>query len=454
MTRRDRTGRLPLSVLSDLVARARACGADEADAFLKESESFTAELHLGRIEKLRRSRAHVLGIRIFVGKSCGIASTSDLSRESLDRLVDDACRLARATAADPSSGLPDTGRLGRSPDPAIFDDEGFGRSDGDLIELARMAETAAFDTDSAITNSEGAGYFQTRVRTGLANSSGFGEEYESTTYSLYVAPLAERNGERQRDYWTSTKRRFRELGKPDEVGREAALRAVRRLGAGRVATGRYPVVFDNRVSPTLLEHLATAMTGTSLVRGASFLLGKIGEPVAAAPITLVDDPTLVGGLGSFPFDDEGLPGRRAEPIQSGILKSFFLDTYSGRRLGLEARGGTRRDPGSVPSPGPSNLYLPAGKSDPKEIVSGLKRGLYVTELAGFGFNPVTGDYSRGAVGFLIEDGRLARPVEEITIAGNLLTMLRGIEAIGNDLEFHSEIAAPTLLVNEMTVAGE
>jgi len=268
-----------------------------------------------------------------------------------------------------------------------------------------------------------------------------------------VAPVARTNGSMQRDYWYSTQRKFSRLEAPQAVGRRAAERALRRLGARKVSTREVPVVFDPEISATLLRHLSAALSGYSLYKGASFLVGKLGERIASELVSVVDDGTIPGALGSKPFDGEGLPVNKRTVVERGVLKSYLLDTYSGRKLGLPSTGNASRSVGEPPGVSPTNFFLTPGSHSPEQIVASVDEGLYVTELIGFGVNLVTGDYSRGAVGLWIEKGKLAYPVEEITIAGNLKEMLCNIEMVGNDLELRGRIAAPTVKISRMTVAG-
>ncbi|MGH8058308.1 MAG: TldD/PmbA family protein, partial [Candidatus Entotheonellia bacterium] len=303
-----------------------------------------------------------------------------------------------------------------------------------------------------ITNSEGAGLETQFNRMIYANTHGFVGEYGASTFSLSVTPIAGEGGAMQRDSWYSVNRKFRQLEPPDAIGETAAKRVLRRLGGRKVATQEVPVVFDPDISASLLRTLASAVAGTAIYRGASFLLHRLGEQVAAESVTLIDDGTIPGALGSRPFDGEGLPTQRTVVIEHGLLRSYLLDTYCARRLGMASTGNATRDAAGI-TVGSTNFYLVPGTYPPAEIIASVKSGLYVTELIGFGVNLLTGDYSRGAVGLWIEDGKLSYPVEEITIAGNLKEMLRDIEMIGNDLVFRGRTAAPTLKIRRMMVAG-
>jgi PmbA protein len=286
-----------------------------------------------------------------------------------------------------------------------------------------------------------------------ASSAGFAGADDSTSYGLSVSPVARDGGAMQRDGWWDASRALGALASPEEIGRIAAERTLRRLGARPVPTQRVPVVFDPITAASLIGHLAGAVSGTALYRRSSFLLGRMGEAIASPELTVIDDARLVGAPGSRPFDGEGLPTRRSVIVENGVLRSWLLDTYAARRLGLESTASAGRGVGDFPAAGASNFFLSPGPHTPEEIIASVERGLYVTSLSGFGVNGVTGDYSRGAAGLWIERGVLTHPVEEVTIAGNLLDMLRDVEMIGDDLRLRTRIAAPTLKIREMAVAG-
>ena len=310
-------------------------------------------------------------------------------------------------------------------------------------------------TDERVTNSEGGDFDSSSGRVVLGNSHGFLGEYQSSSFSMSVSPVATdpETGAMQRDSWYSVQRKFAKLDSPEAVGLEAARRTVQKLGARKVATQRLPVIFDSETAGSLMGNLCSAVSGYSLYKGASFLAGQLGKPLAPEYVTVYDDGRVVGGLGSRPFDGEGLPTRKTIVVERGVLKSYLLDTYSGRKLGLPSTGNASRSVGENPSVGPTNFYLAPGTKTAQDIIKTVKQGLYVTDLIGFGINMVTGDYSRGAAGFWIEGGELAYPVEEITIAGNLKEMFAGIEMIGSDLVFRGRIASPTVKISEMMVAG-
>ncbi|MBI2544479.1 MAG: TldD/PmbA family protein [Candidatus Rokubacteria bacterium] len=431
-------------LLTGLLERARQRAATEADAYLVDEQHSSVQVRLGKVETVTHSREQRLALRVFSGKASASASTSDLSRESVERLVDEAVALARLTAPDPVAGLPDPGEFAPAiPDLGLEDPEGHGLTPEEKIAIAQRAETAALEVDPRITNSEGAEFFERRARYAYATSHGFFGSYPTSSFGLTVSPVASANGEMQRDSWYTFARKRARLETPEEVGRIAAQRALRRLGARQIKTAQVPVLFDPETAASLLRALAGAASGPGLYRGASFLLNRLGTRIAALGVTIVDSGIIPGALGSRPFDGEGLPIRKTVLVNAGTLESYLLDTYSGRKLGLPSTHHASRDGGGV-GVATTNLYLAAGEAPPQ---------VYVTELIGFGVNMVTGDYSRGAVGHWIENGELAYPVEEVTVAGNLLQMFQAIDGIGNDLVLRDRTSAPTLRLARMVVAG-
>jgi PmbA protein len=443
-----------IQLASDVLTMAKRAGATEADVVIADGENLSVQIRLGAVDRLSKAREKRLGLRVFVGKRSATTSTSDFSPESLSRLVTETCTLANAVVEDPVSGLPAAEQMAKEqPDLDLYDETKLETEK--QIELAKRAEAAAMATDERITNSEGADFDSSSGRVVLGNSHGFVGEYRSSSYSLAVSPVAvdPDSGAMQRDAWYEVQRKYNKLSTPESIGIEAAHRAVRRLGARKVDTTRVPIVFDQETAGSLLGNLCSAASGYSLYKGASFLAGQLGKQLAPEYFTVYDDGRMVGGLGSRPFDGEGLPTRKNTIIEKGVLKSYLLDTYSGKKLGLPSTGNASRSVGESPSVGPTNFYLVPGKTSPEDIIKTVKDGLYVTELIGFGINMVTGDYSRGAGGFWIENGELAFPVEEITIAGNLRQMFKDIEIIGNDLEFRGRIASPTIKISEMMIAG-
>ena len=439
---------------TDILQQALRFGADAGDILVTAGESFAASVRLGTVEKILNSQEKRLGLRLFVGKSSAITSTANFTRDALSSLVRETITLAKATAPDEFSGLPSSTELAQDQPNLDLADAVNPFSTEEKIALAKEAEAAALQTDPRITNSEG-GEFSNSFRDILyANTLGFLGQYSSTSYSLSAVPVASQNGAMQRDYWHSSHRKLHQLEAASAIGKKAAERTLRRLGAKRVKTQEAPVVFDPDMAASLLRHLATAIAGPSLYRKTSFLLDKLGEKIASSGVWIDDDALIPSALGSKPFDAEGLPTRRTPIIEDGVLTNYLLDTYAARKLNMQSTGSAARSFADAPAASPTNFFLKAGTTSPEEIIRSVPSGLYVTELSGFGVNPVTGDYSRGAVGLWIENGEFAYPVEEITIAGNLLDMLQTIEVIGNDLELRGTIAAPTLKIARMTIAGE
>lgn len=443
---------LDRNLMSELLAKAKRRGATAADVVAVEGDSASVQVRLGAVDKLSKAQEKRLGLRVYFGTRSAGASTSDFSPAALDDLAETTCALAQAVVADPHSGLPDANAMAQAiPDLDLYDGQTLPMDR--MIELATRTEQAALAVDPRLSNSEGADFSTFGGRTLFANSHGFYGEFNSSSFSTGVSPIAVQDGLMQRDYWYAVGRKFAMLDSPEAVGKEAGRRTVRRLGARKVSTCRVPVVFDQEMAGSFLGNLCSAVNGYAIYKGTSYLIGRLGERIAPDQVTVCDDGRMPGGLGSKPFDGEGLATRKNVVVERGVLKTYLLDTYAARKLNLASTGNASRSVGEAPSAGATNFYLAAGTVSPEEIVRSVKRGLYVTEMIGFGINMVTGDYSRGAVGFWIENGELAYPVEEITIAGNLKDMWMNVEAIGNDLVFRGRIASPTVKIAEMTVAG-
>jgi PmbA protein len=449
------------TIAADAVALAMKSGASDAEAAVREGDEFSVNVRLGQVETLTESGSRALGLRVFLGARSASASTSDLTAEGIRQLVDGALALARVTEEDPFAGLPETEEFGALPDDLhLFYDDVYSLPAPERIEWARRAEAAAMSADPRITNSDGGSFDASTSRRVLANSRGFTGSYRASYAGISAAPLAvDANGQMQRDGWWSAARRLPDLESPESVGAEAARRALRRLGARRVATQRVPIVFASEVARSLLGSLSEAASGDAIWRDASFLVGKLGQPIAAPSITVVDDSTMLlpsgaGGFGTSPFDGDGLPSRRNVLVRGGVLETYLLNTYAARKLGLKSTHSAARGLAGSPGIGCGNLYLEPGPLTPEEIIAQVPKGLFVTGLMGFGVNTVTGDYSRGAVGLWIENGQLTHAVEEVTIAGNLAEMFRNITAIGNDLRFLGSVASPTVCIEGMTIAGE
>ncbi len=441
-------------VAAALLAAAKRNGATAADVVVAEGSSLDVGVRFGEIEKLKQARQKHLGLRVFIDARSAVTSSADFSHAALEKLAADSCALARVIAPDPFAGLPEPAELAQQiPDLDLYDPEVAAVTAERALEWAKEAEQAALDADPRITNSEGAEVSASTDHVLYASSLGFRGDYRNSGMSLSVVPVASENGAMQRDYWYSGQRKLAQLEAPATVGRKAAARALRRLNARQVATGEVPVIFDPETAAGLLRHLAGAVSGSSLYKGTSFLIGKLGQRIAPESVTVIDDGTRVGGLGSKPFDGEGLLTRRTVVVDHGVLTNYLFDAYSARKLQSHSTGNAARSIGSAPGVAPTNFHLAAGTIPPQEIIRSVARGLYVTELIGFGVNAVTGDYSRGAVGQWIEHGELVYPVEEITIAGNLLAMYDAIEVIGSDLDFRHSVVAPTIKIGRMTVAG-
>ena len=446
----------------ELVARAiegaRKAGASQADAVLVRSDSQEVKVRNEEIEHVKRANERCLGIRALVAQEAGLSSavtsTCDLDPEAIDRMAQETVALARATAADPHAGLPEDGFAEDIPDLELMKASDRNVSVEARIEDARRAESAAREVDPRINNSEGSEAASDFSEIIYHNSRGFQGGYSSAYHSLFSQPLASDGENKQRDYWMTVSRQIAGLEDPAAVGRKAAERAIRRLGGRSVPTCEVPVIFDSLTAPSLLGQLAGCLSGYSIYRESSFLAGCMGQSIASSAVTVIDDGRLPGGLGSKPFDGEGLPTRRNVLVDDGRLESWLLDSYSGRKLGLPSTGNASRGAGSGPGVGTTNLWIEAGQGTLDEIIADTEKGLLVTELIGMGFNPITGDYSRGASGLWIEAGQITHPVEEITIAGNFRDMLLGIDAVGSELVWRSRSAAPPLRVGQMTVAGQ
>jgi PmbA protein len=441
---------------SSVVSRAMKSGATAAEAVIREGTEFSTVVRLGQVETLKESGARAIGLRVFLGQRNASTYSSDLTDDGIQRLIAGAFELARVTSADPYAGIPEPSQLGALPgDLQLYYDDVFSLPPEERIEYARRAEHAALDADPRMKNSDGGTFDAAVGHKVLANSHGFVGEFRRSYCSMSAAPIAQdESGAMQRDYWFSLARTMAKLESPEAVGRVAAERTLRRLGARKIASTQAPIVLDPQVAGSILDNIFDAVNGDSVYRQSSFLAGKLGEKVAASSITLVDDGTMPGGFGTEPFDGEGVPTQRTAVIENGVLKSYLLNTYTAKKLGLKTTGNASRGLAGNPGIGSGNLFLQKGERTPQQIIGDIKQGLYVIQFMGFGVNMVTGDFSRGASGIWIENGELAYPVEEITVAGNLKDMLNNISEIGNDLEFRGSTASPTLRIDGMMIAGE
>jgi PmbA protein len=444
------------SLAADIVHRAMSGGATAAECVIREGDEFSTLVRLGHVETLKESGSKSIGVRVFFGQRAASTYSSDFSRQGLDRMVKSALALAKITSEDPFGGIPEASQLGQlSGDLDLYHEDVYSLPGGDRIDYARRAEKAALDLDPRIKNSEGGSFDAATGHKILANSHGFVGEYRRSYCSVAAVPIAQsEDGAMQRDYWFSVARTLKKLDPPEQVGKIAAERTLRRLGARKARTAQVPVVFDPMVSTSILEHIFEGVNGDSVYRGASFLAGKLGEKIAGDNVTVIDDGTIPGGFGTSPFDGEGVPTRRTVVIEKGVLKSYLLNTYTAKKLSLQTTANASRGLAGTPGIGPGNYFLQPGRKTPKELISEIRDGLYVTEFLGQGANLVTGDYSRGASGLWISGGEFAYPVEEITVAGNLKALFFNISEIANDLEFRGSVAAPTIQVDGLTVGGE
>jgi PmbA protein len=429
-------------------------GATDAECTLAEGEEFSAVVRMRSLEKLKDAGSRAAGLRVLVGRRAGSSYTSDLSAAGIRMLVDSAIEIAAISTEDPHAGLPDASELGAlTADLQLYSTDIQNLDTAYRIEQARATEEATFAADPRITNSEGSSFDAYSGARVFANSRGFLGSYRLSSCSLHSTPVAREGQFMERDYWYSSARSYAKLESPAAIGRRAAERTVRRLGARKVPTQKVPVVFDPQTARSLLGNIFDAVEGNSIYRSASFLAGKLGERIASENVTVIDDGTIPGLFGTSPFDDEGVPSRRTVVIDRGILKSYLLNTYTAVKLGLKTTGNAARGITGNTGVGHGNLYLEKGDRSPDEIIRGIQKGLYVTELIGSSVNIVTGDYSRGAAGLWIENGEFAYPVSEITIASTLQRMLTDVESAGSDLDFRGSVASPTVVIREMTVSG-
>jgi len=434
--------------LADLLAVARRAGADEADAVYFAGTSLSVSRRLGQIEHVERSEGRDLGLRVFVGERSAIVSAPGLDPAKFADIAERAIAMARLVPADPLSGLLDIGPI----PPLDLDMADTAEPDAAALGLrAGAAEDAALAV-AGITNSEGADASYSRSEAVLVTSRGFAGSYRRTGYSVSATALAGSGTDMQRDYDYTSAVHQADLDDPARIGRSAAERALARLNPTRPKTAKLTVIYDPRVSSSLVGHLAGAVNGAGIARGTSFLRDKMGQQIFARGITIRDDPHRIRGLRSRPFDGEGQPTSPLDIILDGELMTWVLDGRSAKQLGLKTTGNAARGTSGPPSPATSNLYLAAGSLSPTELMADIKEGLYVTELIGSGINGITGDYSRGAAGFMIRDGQLAEPVAEVTIADNLIEMFARLVP-ANDLRFLRGTDAPTIRIDDMTMAG-
>jgi len=439
-----------IDLLQDLVGKALKAGADAADAVLFEGTSLSHARRLGKTEKLERSEGQDLGLRVLVGKQQAIVSSSDRSPKMLAELVERTVAMARAVPEDPFCGLADPAEIARDW-PALDMLDPVEPSAETLIERARAAEDAALAVEG-ITNSEGAEAGWGRSRVAIAASNGFAGGYCGSHHAVSVAVIGGSGNGMERDYDFANSIYAADLRDPAEIGKSAGERTIRRLGARKMPTCRCPVVFDPRVARSFISHLLGSISGPSIARGTSFLRDKLRQRIFPEAITIIEDPHRQRGQRSKPFDAEGIANRRRALIDKGVLTTWLLDLRSARQLGLKTTGHAARGTASPPSPAATNIWIEPGELSPAELMADIKSGFYVTELMGMGVNGITGDYSRGAAGFWIENGEIAHSVSEMTVASNLNEMFARM-AVANDLEFRVGADSPTLRIDDLTVAG-
>jgi PmbA protein len=443
-------GAAAIDLLQDLISRARRAGADAADAVLFEGTSLSHGRRLGKTEKLERSEGYDLGLRVFIGRQQAVVSSSDRSLPALAELVARATAMARTVPEDPFCGIAEPSQIARQwPSLDMLDPAE--PSAETLIERARAAEDAALAVPG-VSNSEGAEAGWGRSRVALVASNGFAGVYAGSSHGVSASVIAGSGTAMERDYDFASAIHAGDLKDPAVIGRRAGERAVKRLGARKMPTCRCPVVFDPRVARGFIGHLLGAIAGPSIARGTSFLKDRLGERVFPEQITIIDDPHRPRGLRGKPFDGEGVANRRRALVDKGVLTTWLLDLRSARQLGLETTGHAARGTASPPAPAATNIWIEPGTVSPQALISDIESGFYVTEMMGMGVNGVTGDYSRGAAGFWIDHGEIVFPVSEMTVAGNLKEMFSRLVA-ADDLEFKTGSDAPTLRVDDLTVAG-
>ncbi len=443
------------SIASDIVAKARALGADEADAYLRSGVESTVSIRKQEMEKLIEAGSQSVSIRIIKDKRTAVCNTSDLTPKALDEMVRTAVELAKISEPDEFAGLPAKEDLATDMGGALmlYDERIESLTVEEMKDIVLRAEQAAFDADKRVTNSEGAEFGAERGMVVLANSLGFCGSFPYTAASFSVSVLAdEPSGKKHNDYWYSASNIFHRLDAAEEVGRRAAARVVRKIGGRKIETREVPVVWEPTMTGALMGIIAGAASGESLYKRSTFLTDFEGAPIASPLVRIIDDATLPGQLGSRPFDGEGVRKRRNELVDGGIFKQFLFDSYYARRTSRRTTGSASRM-GDQIGIGTGNLIWEAGSSDPAELVASIADGLYLTDLMGFGVNQTTGDFSRGAAGLWIENGQLAYPVAEINVSGNLKNMLKNIDAVGNDLEWRAGTASPTIRMSRLTVSG-
>lgn len=444
------------NLASELVTALKKQGADAADVYISSVDGFNTTVRLGNIERLQQSTSKGLGLRVFKNGATALTFTTDFQGKTVQELVKETLEIVKVSNADKYNGLAPKELLGEYKGKLMLFDESIAKLTPERkIAMVKEMEDAGRSFDKRITNSNGASWSNSVGQITLANSDGFVGQYQTTVASMSVGLLAEENGVKHTDYWYSFNRYFNKLASPKSIGEEAARRVVSRLGGKKVKSQAVPVVLDPNVARSFIGMIFGAASGGSIYRRSSYLVDKVGQEIAAPSITIIDDATMEDGLASRPFDAEGVKSSNVTVIENGVLKTYVCDSYSARRLNAKVTGNAGRSYQGAPGVGATNLFLKNGKDNPKDIIKSVKNGLYLTEMFGSGVNSVTGDFSQGASGFWIENGEITYPVQEITIAGNVLKVLKNVQTIGNDLSFKlGSTASPTLLISEMTVGGE
>lgn len=440
-----------------VVERARSAGAEVAEAIVQQGNHLSTKVRKGEAELVEEAGSRSLGLRVMHEQRVAMVYTSDLSQSGLRRLVDDAIELVRLAEKDPHAGPPDPSLLSRglsAESLALYDAAMSRIGAAEALERAKAAEAAAFAFDPRVTNSEGATFTRVEGAHALVTSGGFSGGYRGSYASLTVHPVVDdSDGKKRSGYYWSARRHLNEMESPESVGKEAARRTLAKLGSQKLESQNLPVIFDPDAARSMLGLVAGCISGSAVWRRSTYLAERLGDEVASPLVTIIDDPLLVGGPGSRPFDGEGLASRRNTVIEAGVLRTFLNDSYCARKLGMESTASASRGSSGGVSPSTSNFILQPGTKTPEEILKESDRAFYVTEMMGFGFNAVTGDFSRGAAGFWVEGGEKRYPVSEVTISLNLDTLLKRIDAVGNDLDLRTSIASPTFRVSSMTLAG-
>lgn len=429
-------------------------GADDAEVLVRDGSELTAKVRLGEPELLQEAGSRAVGLRLFSEFRSALTYTSDLRPDALERWVQETVELAKLSEPDELNTLPDGGFAKEFPELDLYDENCEALQAGEALRVAIAAEKAAMGADKRITNSQGATWSRALGGSAFANTAGFVGGLRGSYVSFSVEPVCdEPDGKKRNGSWWTASRFLDQLDSPEAVGIEAARRTVAQLGSRKIDTSERQVIFDPEVARSMVSMFFGVANGSSFYRKSTYLLNREGTDVASKLVTIKDNPHILRGPGSRPYDGDGLPTRKNILIRDGVLETVLCDTYTARKLGRASTGSAGRGIGGAPGPTTSNLYMEAGAHDPEDIIRESEGAFYVTSMMGFGFNAVTGDFSRGASGFLIEDGKLGRPVSEVTISSNFDTMLKGIDRVGNDLVFRTSVSSPTLRIASMTVAG-